>query len=278
MKQDDKFTIYQDKTRKQIVSDILDIADKFDNNDTLTITEVTTFLEGTLYDHLSKWTTQIGNWKRLDINKNGSLSRYELELLMLEYLTINNIKYKHTPPNTPSNKQNCTQSKDLYSQLSIDTTNLVIDNKHKYIVYPPNQSSFISTPREIHDNQNIELYKNSELTRIDSTGINKYSSLENICSPRKLHNIDNQDNNQDNQFILPNSIDDSLIEQYSCQPSNLEKQNNIHIEKNDIKVNTIVLNEQNDKSNTIKHYCWLIGVLFIFGLIGYGLWYMENLL
>ena len=274
MKQDDKFTIYQDKTRPQIVSDILEIADKFDNNDTLTITEVTTFLAGTLYDDLSKWTTQIGNWKRLDINKNGSLSRYELELLMLEYLTINNIKYKHTPPNTPSNKHNCTQPTNLYSQLSIDTTNLVVGNKHKYIVYSPNQSSIISTPREKYDNKNIELYKNSELASIDSIGINRYSSLENICSPRKLHNIDNQDN----QFILPNSIDDSLIEQYSCQPSNLEKKNNIHIEKNDIKVNTIVLNEQNDKSNTIKHYCWVIGVLFIFGLICCGLLYMENLL
>lgn len=278
MKQDDKFTIYQDKTRPQIVSDILEIADKFDNNDTLTITEVTTFLAGTLYDDLSKWTTQIGNWKRLDINKNGSLSRYELELLMLEYLTINNIKYKHTPPNTPSNKHNCTQPTNLYSQLSIDTTNLVVGNKHKYIVYSPNQSSIISTPREKYDNKNIELYKNSELASIDSIGINRYSSLENICSPRKLHNIDNQDNNQDNQFILPNSIDDSLIEQYSCQPSNLEKKNNIHREKNDIKVNTIVLNEQNDKSNTIKHYCWVIGVLFIFGLICCGLLYMENLL
>ena len=67
---------YRSSEDEKIVNEIMQIADNFSNNGLLTLSEVNTFLRGSKYDYLLKWLKK--NWKKLDINSNGGLSKKEL--------------------------------------------------------------------------------------------------------------------------------------------------------------------------------------------------------
>lgn len=304
----DKFKIYKNKTRELIVNHILELADNLSNNNTLTITEVRTFLTGTIYNDLAKWITKTSNWKRLDINKNGSLSRNELEILIIEYLNLNNIECQLSLVDKPIISTKVINKPSILQNVNKPTTN--IDNKSNTIfrheIIDKQILSMDNITRNISSNDisSIENSSSSTITTPNKTPredestsielstttiINNFEfNIDNRCpiqdkyifSPRDKYDtnehLPNIHSNPLNKITLPNSINDDDV--------NIPDFNNIDNSPKKMSINTsedleqqIPTNNYTEKStynirDKCSKYISVLCVLVMLGFIGYGLW------